>query len=148
MLSLDSYLSQTRRNSGVSEAKHATTLTKSISYIQSVLRRLPPRRGGVPHRSGFSSYEGAPAAPGVERHRTAEIRNSLALMLFSVADATRKAASDTDNIQRHSHCPYKRNSLRECYLKSPHPSPPLEGRGCGGNLQALQIICRVRRAAL
>ena len=25
---------------------------------------------------------------------------------------------------------YKRNSLRECYLKSPHPVPPLEGRRC------------------
>ena len=29
---------------------------------------------------------------------------------------------------------FKRNSLRECYLKSPHPDPPLEGRGLKGNL--------------
>ena len=31
----------------------------------------------------------------------------------------------------------KRNSLRSCYLKSPLPGPPLEGRGCGENLRAL-----------
>ena len=43
----------------------------------------------------------------------------------------------------------KRDSLRECYLKSPHPDPPLKGRGCGGGCErykkytgALHLVIR------
>ena len=52
------------------------------------------------------------------------------------AKAVRGMEETFDTLSKDLRIPhfFKRNSLRECYLKSPHPDPPLEGRGLKGNL--------------
>ena len=52
ILFLDSHLLQTRQNVGVSEAKHATTLTKSYSYIKVYCVVCLPHGRGCLERRG------------------------------------------------------------------------------------------------